>query len=436
MGTRVFKPWKVVRRHPRAALVVFLVVAAGAGVWGYGLYQLRAAQTAILADRFEEASDRLRYCLSVWPWSRDPDVHILAARAARLSGDFPAAEAHLNRCLQLDPGDDERGRVQVEFFLIRVQTGEIDALAEALFRKVEEYEKIQPAHPESVAILSTLARTYLLRLRYRPGYACLNRWSEIQPNNPKVYQWRGWVLERLNNAKAATEDYHRALELDPDSIPVRLRIAEMLLEDKQAPEALPHLERLYRQAPNDHLVRARLGMCRFLQGRAREARELMESAVVHLPQEPALLVTLANLDLQEGRVADAEARLRAVLAADASDTEALFVLASVYEAQGRTREASETLEEFERKRKIVDRTNDLLKDVADSPNAQPGDYAQLGELFAELGRDRYTVYWLERALEKDPQNQRAHRALAAYYEKKGDPASAAAHRRQLRDPAP
>lgn len=433
---RLLRPWTALKRHPRAALagVVLLTVSAAVGVWQFGLYQWRSAVDAVREDRFDEARERLAFCTRLWP--SDPDVLLLAARAARLTGDFPGAEAHLNRCLESNSGDDVRGRVQVEFCLIRAQTGEIDVLAEALFKKVEEYEAVQPGHPESVAILDTLARTYLSRLRYKPGSACLTRWIEIQPNNPKPYQWRGWALERLNNAKAALDDYHRALELDPDSVPVRLRIAEMLLEDKQAPEALPHLERLYRQAPNDSLVLARLGMCRFLQGRPVEARQLMESAVVHLPNDPALLVALANLDLQEGRPADAERHLLTVLKSDPSDTEALFVLGSVYQTQGRAAEAAGILAEFERKRKIVDRVNDLLKDVADSPTAQPGEYAQIGELFAELGREKFALYWLERALEREPDNQRAHRALAAYYERHGDAARAASHRRQARDRAP
>ena len=77
---------------------------------------------------------------------------------------------------------------------------------------------------------------------------------------------------------------HRALDLDPDLIPVRLRVAEMLLEDKQAPDALPHLERLYRQAPDNPEVQARLGMCRYFLNQTEDARRLMEAALVHLPR--------------------------------------------------------------------------------------------------------------------------------------------------------
>jgi predicted Zn-dependent protease len=343
-----------------------------------------------------------------------------------LTGDLTAAEAHLTRCLELQDGATEL--VQLEFLLMRVQGGEVDELAPALIDAVEK------GHAESPVILETMAGAYLTRLRYKPAHACLSKWIEIQPHAVKAYHLRGWTLERLNNHKAATADYHRALELDPDLIPVRLRVVEMLLEDKQAPEALPHLERLVRQAPDNPQVQARLGMCRFLQGRSEEARRLMEAAVVHLPRDPALLVTLANLDLQEGRAVDAERRLRAVLATDQSDTEALFVLASALQLQGRTKEAADVLADYEKKRAIVDRINDLLKDAADSPTAKPDDYAEIGQLFFQIGREKFGAYWSELALERDPGNQKAHTAMAEYYDRKGDAANAAIHRRQIRTP--
>jgi Flp pilus assembly protein TadD len=421
-------PWRIARRRPRLLLLSGIVLLAGAlvGAWRYAVHQWQAAQVALKQDRPQEARERLRLCLRVW--FRSPEVHLLAARAARLTGDLAAAEAHLNRCIELQDGATDA--VRLEFLLLRVQTGEVDELAPVLF------DEVQKGHPESPLILETLARAYILRLRYKPAYACLSKWIELEPHNPKPYQWRGLALERLNNQKGATADYHKALELDPDLIPVRLRVAEMLLEDKQAPEALPHLERLVKQAPDDPLVQARMGMCLFLQGRGEEARRLMEAAVVHLPKDPALLVALANLDLQEGKVADAERRLRAVLAVDSSDTEALFVLASALQLQGRTEESAAVLADYERKRVVVDRINELLKDKADSPSAGANDYAEIGELFLQIGREKFGVYWSERALERDPANQRAHRALAAHYDQKGDAVRAAAHRRQLREPAP
>ena len=348
----------------------------------------------------------------------------MAARAARLSGNLAVAEDHLNRSLQLQGGATQE--LQVEFLMYRVQAGELDEVAPALLDCVEG------ENADSAAILETLARAYMQRLRYKPAYACLTRWIELCPDTAKAYQWRGWVLERLNQAKAATDDYQRALDLDPALIPVRLRLAEMLLEDKRAPDAVTHLERLYRDAPDNPRVQAGLGICRFYQNQPAEARRLMESAVVHLPKDPSLLIHLARLDLDERRVDDAEKRLRQVLSADAADTEALYTLTSVLQLQGKPDKAAACLKEYEHAKERLDRANKLLVEVADSPDATAADYAEVGGFLLEVGNERQGLYWLDRALEREPGHQGVHTALAAYYQKKGDSERAAAHRRWLR----
>jgi Flp pilus assembly protein TadD len=410
-----------------AALTV-LVVAAGSGIglWRYAVHQWTSAQVAVKEDRPADARDRLDFCLTVWP--RSPDVHLLAARAARLANDHDAAEAHLNRCLRLQDGATEA--VQLEFLLLRAQTGELEEVTVPLLDTVEK------GHPEGPLILETLARAYMHRLRFNSAWTCLSRWIELRPDEAKAYHWRGWVLERLNRHRAAGEDYRRALELDPDLVPVRLRLAEILIEDKQAPDALPHLERLYQQVPDDPRVRARLGMCRLLQGRFEEARRLMESALPHMPRDALLLVSLANLELQEGHGSEAERLLRTVLAAEPSDTEALFVLVSALQLQGRTEESAAVLKDYERTRDKVARINHLLTTVVDSTTAGADDFAEAGRLLLEIGRTNQGTYWLDQAIERDPWNQQARRAYVGHYERKGDSAGAAAHRRFLRDPGP
>jgi Tfp pilus assembly protein PilF len=235
----------------------------------------------------------------------------------------------------------------------------------------------------------------------------------------------------MSQQKAAAEDYRRALELDPDLFPVRLRVAEMLLEDKRTADALPHLERLHRQAPDNPEVLARLGMCRFQENHPEEARRLLEAAAVHLPNDSGVLVYLARLDLREGQGAAAERRLRKVLAAEPSDLDALYNLGTALQYQGRTAEATAAMTEYKRYKRLVDRSNKLLQEVADSPTAKAADYAELGGLLLRIGRERLGVYWLERALERDPAQPAAHAALAEHYEKKGEREKAASHRRWL-----
>jgi tetratricopeptide (TPR) repeat protein len=407
-------------RRPRttAALVGLVLATLLVGAVLYAQQQWKAAKTALEAGNPHEALARLRVCLLLWP--RDLETNLLAARAVRLTGDVKAAEERLQRCLTLHGAPTEE--VQLEFLLLRVQTGEVDEVAPALMETVEK------GHADSALILETVARAYITRLRYNLAFGCLSLWVERSPDTPRPYQLRGWVLERMSHHKAALRDYHKALELDPDLFPVRLRVAEMLLEDMRAPEALPHLERLYKLAPTHPAVLARLGTCRFLQNQPKEARRLLEAAEEHMPNDPVLLIPLAKLDLQDGRGAEAERRLRKALRQDAFDTEALYNLASALQMQRKTDESAETLKVYKQAKADIDRANKLLKEVGDSPTATAADYAEIGELLLRIDRANVGLYWLERALERDPGHRPAHKALAGYYEKKGDAAKAAAHR--------
>jgi tetratricopeptide (TPR) repeat protein len=383
-------------------------------------HQWHEAKAALAADRPAEARDRLAVCLLVWP--RDPEVHLLAARAARLSNDAQAAEDHLNQCLKLHGGATEA--VQLEFLLLRVQTGEVDEVAPTLIDCVEK------GHPESAIIMETMARAYIQTLRYKPAYACLTRWIEIRPE-AKAYQWRGWVMERMDHHQTAADDYKRALELDPDLVPVRLRVAEMSLEDSDPQAALPHLERLRKQHPDRPEVLARLGQCRFLQGYLQEARQFLEAAVQKLPRDPLLLVHLAKLEIQEGRPAEAERWSRRALEVDPYDTEAEYTLFSSLQDQGRREEAAVALDRCEKHKALVLQANKLLKEEADHPTTDARAPSEAGAALLLIGQERLGEYWLHEAERRDPRHQPTLKALAEYYENKGESERAATYRRRL-----
>jgi tetratricopeptide (TPR) repeat protein len=418
---------KAVRSRPRTAVAVLalvILVGTGATLYGYALYRWFGARSAVEEGRPAEARAGLEFCLSVWP--RSPEVHLLAARAARLDGDIPRAEEHLKRCMQLQrvAGED----IQLEYLLLRVQTGEEDEVTPDLLRLVDA------KHPQTPVILETISRAYMQRLRYGPAYSYLDRWMKEVPDAAKPYHWRGWVLERLDNPKEAMKDYQKALELDPDLFAVRLRVAEMLLEDNQPGPALVHLERLQKQQPENTEVLARLGQCRLLQGEQKEARNLLEAAVQKLPKDVQVLLHLGKLEMDDNPH-KAEEWLRRAQKVDPMDTEVQFNLANALQLQGREDEAKSVREQSEKLKAVLKRANLLLKEEARSPSKDPVPPTEVGALLVEIGSERQGVYWLEQALQRDPNYQPAHRALAAYYEKKGDVQRAAVHRSRLTEPA-
>lgn len=420
---------RIVGRRPRfygllTCLVIVLVAVTG--FYAYSMNQWHAAVTALNDGRPAAARQHLRFCLRAWPYS--PEVHRLAGRAARLDLDFEAAEKHLHRSLQLEGRATEA--IQLEFLLLRAQAGQVDEVAGPLLKCVEE------KHPEAPIILETLARHYMRNLQLKEAYACLTEWIDLQPNRATPYHWRGWVHERLNNHRRGMEDYLKALELDPDLFPVRLRVAEMLLEDKLPLEALEHLERLQQQSPGKPEVLARLGQVRFLQGENEEARKLLIQAVEALPKDHQVLLTLGKLDLQEGQAEEAERWLNRVLEIDPTDTEAAYALVSALRLQGRDDEAKAMLESCEKNKVLLETVNRLLREEAVRPNRDPSGPSEIGRLLLSIGRERLGVHWLTQALERDPNHQPTHRILADFYERKGDPQRAAIHRRWLREATP
>ncbi len=413
------------RRHPvRNSLLtlIFCASASGVGFYAWAVDSWHQARTACLAKRYDESSRRLAVCRAVWPG--DSDVLLLSAKTSRKTGDFLAAEEYLNRYLAVRTGSRDDG--QLEFLLLRVDTGDEEAV-NPLFVVVDQ------GHPDSPAILETISMSYMKRLRYQAASASLSKWIELYPDQALPYDWRGWVYERTSSPAPAHKDYDKALALDPGLVVVRLRLVELLLEEKKVPEVAPHLEILARQAPDRIEVKARVGMLRFLQGRSVEARQLLEESEPKLAaNDVAPIVSLARLDIQEGKGVDAERRLLRVIGADATETEARFVLVSALRLQGREPEAA-VVEREQAKLNVRNiRVNQLLRDRADQADATADEWCEIGSIFLEMQMEPRGTYWLDKVLARDPNHQGTHRVLTEYYDRKGDAAQAASHRRMLR----
>lgn len=418
----------VTRRRARAMvlLVILLVLSgAGGGVYLYALHQWQSAQAAEKAGRLDEAQRSLELCLTLWP--RSIPVHLLAGRVARRRGDFEGAETHLNRCLKLNHGASPE--IQLEFLLMRVQGGEEGEAVSELFGLYVDQDS-----PETPLILETLAKTYMQNLRFGPAYACLGRWIAAAPDSAEALRLRGWVLEKLHDRDEATKDYKRALELDPNLVAVRLRLAELYLERKDPLPAVPHLEQLHQQFPDRPDIMARLGECRFWQGETEEARRLLEAAVQQLPNDSDTLIYLAKLAMQESKATEAETWLRRVLDLDPTDAEAEHLLSLSLQAQGRMEEAAAMQKRHEKDRATINRINDVLRRDADHPVTDPAALTEVGTMFLRPN-ERAGRYWLHRALERDPNYQPALKALADHYESKGELDKAAQYRRRMKPEA-
>ncbi len=240
----------------------------------------------------------------------------------------------------------------------------------------------------------------------------------------------------LGARELALRDYQRALELDPDRSEVRLRLALILLEHANPPEALPHLERLHRAQPDRPEVLVGLARCRFLQGEVDEARRLFDAVLAAHPDHTAALVQRGKLELVTDHAALAEALVRRALQADPADLESHYTLyRSLQQQPGREPEADVELARYNALKADVERLAVLLQEEVDLAADPAAVASEIGALFLRLGQPEAAQHWLQDALKRDPRHQRAHELLAEYFEQNNQPDQAAEHRRAAAEAA-
>jgi tetratricopeptide (TPR) repeat protein len=387
---------------------------------GWAAWQERLAGQALADNRLGDAKNHIDRALSIRR-SRVSTL-LLAARIRRLSAAYSEAEQFLLRCQQID-GMSEA--VQLEWLLLRCQQGEVDDLAPNLFALVRQ------RHPETPAILEALANVYIRQTRYVQALPCLDRLLEWSPDSPRGLDWRGWVDTQLDRRDRAMSDYQRLLELQPGRTEIRLRLAQILIEDSRFAEATPHLERLLLEMPNDPDAAAALAPCRVAQSRPEEARTLLDAVLKDHPDHFDALFQRGNLELSE-HPAEAEAWLRKALEVKPHDVKARYSLYRSLQGQpGRKDEAERQRARWKQEDENQKRLMDLLrKDLAVHPN-DANLAREAGELFLQLDEEQRGLYWLSRALSLNPNHVPSRRALLAYYERTHKTAEADEQRHQL-----
>ena len=413
------RPWRSL-----AVLLLLTAIGLGAGLTGlqvWARFHYRSAQRALERYRLPEARAHLESCLHVWPSSFD--VHLLAAQTARRLDDYQSAEHHLARCQELRGGLPEE--VVLEQTLIRAQLVGMDSVTPYLRSLVEENHHATPL------IFEAMVRGYMRAYRFGDATVLLTRWQELRPEDVQASLLLGYAREQIAPEREAVSNYQRVLELEPEHDEARLRLADLLVDRAMPAEALEHVQRLVHRRPGDPYVLVRLARCLFALGRPQEAEEAADRVLAAHPLYRPALSLKGELALTQGRPAEAERWLREALKIDAADYHSQFSLTRSLREQGKAQEAQAAearltvlADDARRIRKIIQ------EDINKSPN-DPALRTEVGNILLRAGSEREGVQWLYSALRQDPAYAAAHRALADYFDRTGEPQRAAPHHRFL-----
>jgi len=409
---------RLTRRRVFAAVAVLVVAVGAAQLWAW--HHFRAARAALAAYHPDEARASLASCGRVWRYS--PEVHLLAARAARQAGDADAAERELRAAQRLTGATDDTA---FEWALGQAAAGNV--------REVEGFlQKRADASPaDGPLVWEALTQGYLRVYRTLDAMAVAKHWLSRDPDNVRALELRGHVYVTGKGVVRGVEDYRRVLELDPTRRDTRWRLAGSLIDLGGYDEATGHLEEYAKAAAGDPEVAARLARCYVMTKRGADARRLLDAALAAHPEHALCLRARGQVALtaEPPDLAAAEEFLRRAAAAAPDDYQAAWSHAEALRQRGRGPEAKAELTRAEGMRDRLERLGELRsRKLAEHP-LDPALHYEMGALLLASNPD-VAAQWLAGAVQLDPDHRPAHAALADYYARKGDAPRAAEHRRR------
>jgi tetratricopeptide (TPR) repeat protein len=279
---RANEPSRAVDEYIRAADLQPDVTAAG----------LKAGGLLLLGGRFDDARLWAEKTLAREP--RNLDAQILLANAHAGLKDLDAAVLEIEEAIRLDP---ERGLTYTNLGALEARRGQPDA-AERAFKQAVELDE----------------RSGVAYLALANFYWSAGRWLE------------------------AEDALRKAVTLDADNPIAHRVLAAFYAATNRVASAEPHLKKVLEltSAPGAGLALAEHYLVRKDHAAARAVLERLASA----PGTTAVAeVRLAVLDRDLGRLEEASARLKRVLASDADNLEALLVTSTFLLADRKADEA-------------------------------------------------------------------------------------------------
>ena len=366
-------------------------------------YHRRAARVELQRYHIPQAIRHLRICRDIWP--RDPEVLLLAARAARCARIYGDSERLLwdYRAIR---GHDEAHAFEQLLLFAECQTEKAADLC---------WSYVEKGHADAPLLLEALTRGYLRLYSLGQARSCLERWQRFQPENPQALYLKGlFFLDYFHDRSAAEDSYRRVLALDPDHEEARLGLAVALLMGKNFVEAAEHFERVLQCQPDN--VRVQVGLAECLDGldQTPEAVRLLDDVLARQPGFAPALLLRGQLAIKSGQWTEAENCLRQALQGDPLDHRARYSLVLCLERSGQEEEARRQRRQLQQMEDDVARFHEIVtKEITQRPT-DPALHCTVGQLLLRSGQREEGIRWLQNALRLDPNYTPARQALADY----------------------
>jgi len=360
------------------------------------VYQIQLATTDRRWNDASEWLSRLR-----WLNANSAQALIAEAKILRKQGDLPRARELLRKAESRGyPRDD----VQHEEWLIQAQSGNLSNVEERLLTAMQR-ERDAPE------ILDSLTQGYLKSGQYSKAMATLDTWQTIESQSARPLVLRGILFMQLSDWDNASASLREALKVQPQDAETELLLAQSLLANKQANEAVVLFRKCLKKPSEREDAIVGLAQALILQGHPEEAVELLEPIKGNGQHSVAFDLAFGEALLNSGRLENAVEVLQSALARNERNVELRHLLGTALRLIGRTAEADDYLASARNARMSLQVADRLRKMVLESPKANE-EKLQLAKILLKNDRDEEATVWLRSLLADQPNNPEALRLLA------------------------
>lgn len=230
-------------------------------------------------------------------------------RTGALDGDWRTADTALTELRQDNPNVESSDFYELEFLVAKAR-GDRDAALAALEREVDAFPDVES--------LGLRLATYREEIGDLEGAARdARRLLERNGRLSQAHSLLGLVAEKRGNPTYSMDHFTKALELEPGSVPLRAKLAELAIQTGDAPRARALYDALLEEGALDDSPDqlARSAMLDAVLGNLPRAERTLRR-VVEL--EPAGMhhLSLGIVLVRQNKLEDAEEEIEAALATD------------------------------------------------------------------------------------------------------------------------
>jgi putative PEP-CTERM system TPR-repeat lipoprotein len=279
------------------------------------------------------------------------------------------------------PRSDMTPEIQTRLLVLRAQADHMNKDVSTAEDSLTKADQLVLDHPDT---LFARAQFLFAQGAANDALVSLDKAMSKEGSNPKMWLFRGELLDNLNRRADSEQAYLKAAALEPWNIPARLALAQRYANNKQLAKAEAQLGELRKIQPNHPLVQYLDALVALRAGRTQEALTKLQPVLRALPDLLPARLLAGTACVTLGKREEAQTHLNAVLAVVPDHQVAQRLMAATLLQEGQ-----------------LDQAKTVLESLPDAPNDSLGTYLR-GNLALRQGDYADAKRQFEQVIQADP----------------------------------